>query len=80
MNDKKIPMPPVPPSRTLYKSVEFWRKLLGALDREFQFMEENLCYGKISVEFKYWNGKMTDKTTSVIVNDRIVSEDKLGST
>lgn len=69
-------MPPVSGSKKLFKSIEFWSGILVNLDKQFQFMEENFCYGKISLEFKFWGGKMTDKTSSIIVNDKILKENK----
>ena len=75
-NDKKTPLPPVPPSRTTFKSIEFLGGIVSSLDQQFEFMEKNLCYGRISIEFKFWNGKMTDKATTIIVNDRVVKPEK----
>ena len=76
MSDTKIPIPPIPPSKKLHKDADFWSQILISLDAQFQYMEENRCYGKIFVEFKFWDGKMTDKTTAVTVNDKIISTDK----
>lgn len=76
MDEKKIPTPPIDPSKTLNKSLQFWGAVVDSLDSQFEFMEINHCYGKITVEFKFWNGKMTDKTTMVQINDRVVEEKK----
>ena len=75
MNDK-IPMPPVTGSKKLFKSIKFWSEILVNLDKQFQFMEENMCYGKISLEFKFWGGKMTDKTSIILTNDKVMKEEK----
>ena len=75
----KIPIPPVSPSRTLHKSINFWSKTMVSLDKQFQFMEENFCFGKVAVEFRFQNGKMTGKGTTIVVNDRILQDEKKDS-
>lgn len=73
-DDKKTPSPPITPSQTLYKPIQFWGAIVNSLDKQFEFMEKNNCYGKISVEFKFWGGKMTDKTSIIVVNDKVVEK------
>lgn len=77
MSEEKIPTPPLTPSVTLKKSIKFWGSIVNSLDKQMEFMEDNHCYGKIMVEFKFWNGKLTDKGTTVVVNDRVVSDVKI---
>lgn len=73
VDQDKIPLPPLSPSATLHKSVKFWSRILLSLDKQFAYMEDNLCYGRIAVEFKFWNGKLTDQVSTIIVSDRITS-------
>ena len=74
--NNKIPTPPIIPSAKLKMSLQFWSQIINALDSQFQFMEDNNCYGKISVEFKFKNGRVVDKISNVSIYDKFVSDEK----
>lgn len=78
--NNQTPMPPVPPSHILYKTIQFWSGILATLDKQVQYMEENHCYGKITVDFKFWNGKLVEKGSTILVTDKVIEDGSAKST
>ena len=79
-NEAKIPMPPIPPKSTLYKSISFWADVLFRLDKKVQSMEEALAFGDIGIIFKFRDGKINRIVWVDEVSDLVLTEKGGGKT